>query len=108
MSAGFPNFIRNTNEYFSNYKVDFIILEWLFASLFHECTSTVSESNEKFVKSLIKKLAIFTNHKLKLKFFGALGISGFFQIKGKVKQQLRIIYEDKNYEFTRSVVIIWT
>ena len=65
-SAGFPIiFIRNTIEYFSKDKADFLIPEWLF----DEPKLTIlrpsfSESNEKFTKSLIKKLVIFTNKKI--------------------------------------------
>ena len=57
------NFIRNTIEYFNKDKVDNIIPEWLFDEWKLIILRLLfSESNEKFTKSLIKKLVIFKNN----------------------------------------------
>ena len=65
--AGFPrNFIRNTTEYFSKNKNEFIIPEWLFDERKLIILRILfSESNEQFAESFIKKLVIFTSKKCK-------------------------------------------
>ena len=65
LSVCFPRtLIGNTIEYFNKDKYDFIIPEWLFDERkLIILRLPFSESNEKFTKSLIKKLVIFTNNK---------------------------------------------
>ena len=67
LSASFPkNFIRKTIEYFNKDKNDYIIPEWLFDERKLIILQLLnSGENEKFTKSLIKKLVIFTNNKCK-------------------------------------------
>ena len=67
LSAGCPkHFIRNTTEYFNKDEDDYIIPEWLFDERkLIILQLPFSVSNEKFTKSFIKKLVIFTNNKSK-------------------------------------------
>ena len=96
LSSSFPkNFIRNAIEYFNKGKNDYIILEWLFDErklIF--LLLTFPESNEMSTKSLIKKLAIFTNNKCKFSIaWNPRNIRSLFCIKGKVKHYSCVVYE---------------
>ena len=74
-----------------------------------------SESNEKFTKSLIKKLVTFTNNKCKFNIvWKSRNIRSLFQIKGNVKHYSCVIYKGnclfgENYvsESVRNVVSRW-
>ena len=74
-----------------------------------------SESNEKFTKSLIKKLVIFTNNKCKFKSVSNIrNIRSPFRIKDNVKYYRCLIYKgnclcDENYvvKSMRNVVLRW-
>ena len=63
LSTGFlRSFIRTTVKYFNTNKDDFVIPEWLFdEQILINVELPFQESNEKFIKSFIKKLVIFTN-----------------------------------------------
>ena len=65
--ACFPkSFIRNTIEYFNDYKNDCTISEWLFDERkLIILRLPFSESNGKYTKNLTKKFVIFTNNKCK-------------------------------------------
>ena len=117
VSAGFPkNFIRNTTEYFNKDEHDYIIPEWLFdEQKLIILRLPFSVSNEKFTKSLIKKLVIFTNNKCKFNIvWNTRNIRSLFQIKDKVKHYSCVVYEGncscgENYvsESVRNVVLRW-
>ena len=74
-----------------------------------------SESKEKFAKSLIKELVIFTNNKCKFNlFWNSRNIRSTLQINDNVKHYSCIIYEGicscgENYvlESVRNVVLRW-
>ena len=95
LSAGFPkNFIRNTIEYFNKDEDDYIIPEWLFDKRkLIILRPPFSVSNEKFTKSFIKKLAIFTNNKCKFNIVWNTRNRSLFQIKDKVKHHSCVLYE---------------
>ena len=110
------NFIRNTIEYFNKDEDDYIIPEWLFDERkLIILRLPFSVSNEKFTKSLIKKLVIFTNDKCKFNIVWNTGnIRSLFQIKDKVKHYSCLVYEGncscgENYvgESVRNVVLRW-
>ena len=63
LSAGFPrSFIWNIIEYFNKGKDDFIIPEWIFdEQMLIILKLLFSESNERYTKSLIRKLVILTS-----------------------------------------------
>ena len=112
LSAGFSrNLIRKTIEYFNMDEDDFIIPEWLF----DERKLTIlrlpfSESNEKFTKSLTKKLVTFTNNKCNFNiFWNTRNIRLLFQIKDNVKHYNCVIVCGKNYvgESVRNAVLRW-
>ena len=69
LSTGFPrNFIRNTIEYFNKDKDYYVIPEWLFDEWKLIILRLLfSESDEKFAKSLIKKLVIYIHNNRKFK-----------------------------------------
>ena len=96
VSAGFlRNFIRNIIEYFNNDKDDFIIPEWLFDERkLIILRLPLSKSNEKFTKSVIKKLVIFTNNKCKLNIvWNTTNIRSLFQIKDNLKHYSCVVYK---------------
>ena len=74
-----------------------------------------STTTEKFTKSLIKKLVIFTNNKGKFNIvWKTRDIRSLFQIKDNVKHYSCVVYEDnyscgENYvdESVRNVVLRW-
>ena len=116
-SAGFPkNFIRNITEYFNKDKDDYIIPEWLFdEQKLIILRLPFSVSNEKFTKSLIKKLVIFTNNKCLFNIvWNTRNIRSLFQIKDNVKHYNCVVYKGncscgENYvsESVRNVVLRW-
>ena len=77
------SFIRNTIDYFNKDKHNSIILEWLFDQWkLIVLRLPFSESNEKFTKSLIKKLDTFTNNKYKFNIvWNTRNIRSLFQVK---------------------------
>ena len=117
LSAGFSrNFIGNTTEYFNKDKDDFIIPEWLFdEQKVILLQQPFSKSNEKFTKSLIKKLITFRNNKHKFNIvWNSRNIGSLFQVKDNVKHYSCIIYEGncscgENYvgQSVGNVVLRW-
>ena len=86
--AGFPrNSIRNTTEYFSKNKNEFIITEWLFDERKLIILRILfSESNEQFTESFIKKIVIFTNNKRKFNIvWNTRNVRSLFKIKGNLE-----------------------
>ena len=76
-------------------KMIIIITEWLFDERrLIILRPPFSVSNEKFTKSLIKKLVIFTNNKCKFNIvWNTRNIRSLFLIKDKVKQYSCVVYE---------------
>ena len=89
------NFIRNTIKYFNKCKDDYIIPEWLFEEpKLIILRLPFSESNEKFRKSLIKKLLTVTNNKCKFNIvWNTRNIRSLFQIIDNVKHYSCVVYE---------------
>ena len=84
-------------------------------SCIEKSTRQFLESNEKFTKSLIKKLVIFKNNKCKFNIvWNTRNIRSLFQIKDNVKHYSCVFYKsncscDENYvgESVRNVVLRW-
>ena len=66
MQAGFPIHVINVFHRFNQQKDEVLIPQWLFDER-KECLIRLpfAPANEKFVKSFINKLEIFTNYRVK-------------------------------------------
>ena len=97
-------------------KHDYIIPEWLSdEQKLIILWLPLSEWNNKFTKSLIKKLIIFPNNKCKFNIvWSTRNIRSVFQIKNNVKHYSSVVYEgaclcgeNKRNKSVRNVVLRW-
>ena len=94
MHAGFPiHVINDVFHGFNQQKDEILILQWFFDDR-RECMTRLlfAPANEKFVRSFINKLEIFTNYSVKFNtVWNTQKIKSLFNYKNKVSHYITVV-----------------